>query len=417
MRRASVVALGMALLAATACTSASDIAPPIRIGAIYPLSGTQGPGGVDEFQGVQLAVQLANAAGGLDGRRIELVPIDVPSGDAAPEAIARLDAEGIRLVLGSYGSTISAPAAVEATARGLLFWETGAVGEMGGDGPGRLVFRVAPSGAVLGRSAIAFIADQYAPLIGEDPANLRFAITLVDDAYGRAVAQGAIDELEERGLTIAGQFPYDPRHVDMIDLVRRLGASHPDVLFASAYLDDAIEMRREMVDQGVDVLAGIGTSSSYCMPAFGERLGVDAVGLFASDKPDSDALDIRGLTPDGRALLERAQLAYRERFGGTMSAAALAGFSGAWALLHEVLPKAGELTPAAIADAALRVDLPEGSLPNGSGLKFGAPGTVTAGANVRAESVIWQWTDPAVHWVVWPERYATYPIEAIDPLP
>ena len=411
------VALGVGVLVAVACTSTPEITSPLRIGAVYPLSGTQGSGGVDEFQGVQLAVQLANAEGGVDGRPVELVPIDVPSGDAAPEAIERLDADGVRLVLGSYGSTISAPAAVEATARGLLFWETGAVGEMSGDGPGRLVFRVAPSGAVLGRSAIAFIADQYAPLIGKDPADLRFAITLVDDAYGRAVAQGAIDELEARGLTIAGEFAYDPRHVDMTDLVRRLGASHPDVLFASAYLDDAIAMRREMVLQGVDVLAGIGTSSSYCMPAFGERLGKDAVGLFASDKPDSDALDVRGLTPDGRALLERAQVAYRERFGGMMSAAVLAGFSGAWALLHEVLPKAAEPTPAAIADAALRIDLPEGSLPNGSGLKFGPPGTATAGANVRAESVIWQWTDPGVRWVVWPERYATYSIEAIDPLP
>jgi branched-chain amino acid transport system substrate-binding protein len=417
MRRISVTVLALALLVAAACTSGSDVTSPIRIGAVYPLSGTQGPGGADEFQGVQLAVQLANAAGGVDGRKIELVPIDVPSGDAAPEAIASLDADGVRLVLGSYGSTISAPAAVEAADRGLLFWETGAVGEMAGDGPGRLVFRVAPSGAVLGRNAIAFIADQYAPMIGRDPADLRFAITLVDDAYGRAVAQGAIDELEARGLTIAGEFAYDPRHVDMTDLVRRLGASHPDVLFASAYLDDAIAMRREMVDQGVDVLAGIGTSSSYCMPAFGQRLGADAVGLFASDKPDGDALDIGGLTPTGRALLEGAQTAYRERFGGTMSAAALAGFSGAWALLHEVLPKATAPTPAAVADAALTVDLPEGSLPNGSGLKFGAPGTLTAGANVRAESVIWQWTDPGVHWVVWPERYATYAVEAIDPLP
>lgn len=416
MKRLGAAILVM-LAAAAACTSPAEIEPPIRIGAVYPLSGTQGPGGIEEFRGVEVAVGLANADGGVRGRPVELVPIDVPSGDAAPEAIARLEREGVGLVLGSYGSTISEPAALAASDRGLLFWETGAVGEMTGEGAGRLVFRVAPSGAVLGRDAISFIADRYAPLLGEAPRNLRFAVTLVDDAYGRAVAQGAIDELERRGIAIAGQFAYDPRTVDMRELVRRLGGSRPDVLFASAYLEDAVEMRREMIRQGLDVLAGIGTSSSYCMPEFGRRLGEEAVGLFASDKPDSEAIDAAGLTAAGRALLERARLVYRERFGGEMTAAALAGFSGAWALVHEVLRAAATPSPADVADAAMRADLPSGSLPNGSGLRFGRTGTVSAGANLRAESVIWQWSAPGEHAVVWPERYATAEVESIDPLP
>jgi branched-chain amino acid transport system substrate-binding protein len=188
-------------------------------------------------------------------------------------------------------------------------------------------------------------------------------------------------------------------------------------VFVSAYLRDAISMRREMVRQGLDVLVGIGTSSSYCMPAFGSTLGRDAVGLFASDKPASGALNVEGLTPDGGALSERAQAAYTRRFGGRMTAAALAGFSGAWALLHDVLPAAARPTPSAIATAANTVDLPQGSLPNGSGLRFGEPGTVTAGANVLASSVVWQWQAPGEYAVVWPPRYATSPIERLDPLP
>jgi hypothetical protein len=176
-------------------------------------------------------------------------------------------------------------------------------------------------------------------------------------------------------------------------------------------------MRREMVAQGLDLLAGIGTSSSYCMPQFGAELGEDAVGLFASDKPDAHALDTAGLTPAGRALLERAGEAYRERFGGSMSAAALAGFSAAWALLHEVLPAAASVAPGDVAAAANAIELAPGSLPNGSGLRFGEPGSATAGANELASSVVWQWQAPGDRVTVWPERYATHPIERIDPLP
>ena len=58
-----------------------------------------------------------------------------------------------------------------------------------------------------------------------------------------------------------------------------------------------------------------------------------------------------------------------------------------------------------------------GSLPNGSGLRFGAPRTVMAGANELAASVVWQWQSPGTNAVVWPPRYATSPIERLDPLP
>ena len=63
------------------------------------------------------------------------------------------------------------------------------------------------------------------------------------------------------------------------------------MLFASAYVDDGVAVRRALVRQHVPLLAAIGSSSSYCMPAFGRRLGADAVGLFASDKPDAGVLD------------------------------------------------------------------------------------------------------------------------------
>jgi branched-chain amino acid transport system substrate-binding protein len=414
VRRLLTLSLALGLVAAGACTEAAQ---PLRIGAVYPLSGTQGSGGVDELRGVHVAVELINADGGVDGRPVELVPVDVPSGDAAPGAIEALAAEGIETVLGSYGSTISEPAAAAAVRRGLLFWETGAVGEMTSDGAGELVFRVAPSGAVLGTNAIAFIADEYAPVLDVDPSTLRYAVTLVDDAYGRAVAAGALDEIEARGYALSAEIAYDPREVDMGDLVRELAAAEPDVLFVSAYLEDAVEMRREMVRQGLDLLVGIGTSSSYCMPEFGAALGEQAVGLFASDKPSSEALNDAGLTGSGRALLERAEAAYADRFGGSMSAAALAGFSGAWALLDAVLPAAAEPTPDAVAAAANAVELPKGSLPNGSGLLFGDAGTATAGANVLASSVVWQWQTPGDHVVVWPARFATSPPQILDPLP
>jgi branched-chain amino acid transport system substrate-binding protein len=198
-------------------------------------------------------------------------------------------------------------------------------------------------------------------------------------------------------------------------VVARIGATRPDVLFVVAYLEDGVALRREQVRQHLPLLASIGTSSSYCMPAFGAMLGRDAVGLFASDKPDTHGINPTGLAPDARALLERADAAYRKTNGHSMSAAALAGFSGAWALFRYVLPAATSLTPADVAAAARRTRVPLGSLPNGSGVQFGPPGGVDAGANVRAASVIWEWTRLNQREVTWPPQFATAPIATLRP--
>jgi branched-chain amino acid transport system substrate-binding protein len=413
VRQCSAIALVSALgVVASACSASPE---PIRVGAVYPISGSQGPGGVDEYRGVGLAAALVNADGGVDGRPVELEALDVPSADAAPGAIAGLAHRGIRFVLGSYGSTISEPAAAATARRHMLFWETGAVGSMPAQGSGgRYFFRVAAGGSVLGQAAVSFVTHQLAPLWHRPATSLRFAVANVDDVYGSAVAAGAVDEIHALGLPFAGQFAYDVSHLNPARVVRRIARAKPDVLFVAAYMEDGIGLRREMVRQRLPLLVNIGTSSSYCMPEFGAALRRAAVGLFSSDKPDADAFDTSSLAPEARDLLERARSAYRSRYRDEMSAPALAGFSAAWALFHTVMPAASQLTPEAVAAQALRTRIPPGGLPNGSGLAFSPPWSNDPGANLLAATVIWEWLGVEQRAVVWPSQFAT---AAIRPIP
>jgi len=413
LKRGLAMVLVFALAAlASACSSSPA---PIRVGAVYPMTGSQGPGGVDEYRGVRLAMGMVNADGGVDGRPVELEALDVPGADAAPGAVAALGDQGIRFVLGSYGSTVSQPAAAAAAHRDILFWETGAVGSMPAPGSGgRLFFRVAPGGSVLGKAAVSFVADQLAPLWHRPASSLRFAVANVDDVYGSVVAAGAVEEIHALGLPFAGQISYDLSRLDPAGVVRRITKAKADVLFVAAYMEDGVALRREMVRQRLPLLVNIGTSSSYCMPEFGAALQGQAVGLFASDKPDADAIDTSGLTQEARDLLERARSAYRSRYHAEMSAPALAGFSAAWALFHTVMPAASELTPEAVAAQALRARIPVGGLPNGSGLEFSPPGATDPGANLLAATVIWEWLGVEQRAVVWPQQFATAAIRPIS---
>ena len=93
--------------------------------------------------------------------------------------------------------------------------------------------------------------------------------------------------------------------------------------------------------------------------------------------------------------------------GGEPTEEGLAGFAAAWALFHDVLPAAAAPDDAAaIAVAARSLDLPQGSLPNGAGLRFSSD-AATLGQNARAASVIWQWQAVEQSVTVWPPAYAT----------
>ncbi|MGH2703800.1 MAG: ABC transporter substrate-binding protein [Actinomycetota bacterium] len=408
--RLLMVVAALALLAG-AC---SDADADLVVGAVYPTSGGQGMGGRDELRGVRLAAELVNARGGVRGRGIVIRLRPASAAEAASQAVDALARAGVPVILGSHGSTISARAAAAATRKRLLFWETGAVGNLGDDAAGGgYVFRFAPTGASLGRAAVSFVHQRLQPLLPRQ-GTLRYAVAYVDDAYGRSVGGGAVDQLRDAGLTLAGTFPYRLEGADYGQLARRIGDVRPDVLVVAAYLEDGVALRRAILLAGVPLVASIGTSSSYCMPEFGAALGDQAVGLFASDKPDGEVIDPGRLAPEGAWALRWASGEYRRRHREPMRAEALSGFAGGWALFRHVLPRARDLSPESVARAALRLRLPMGSLPNGAGLELAPQGASDAGANRRAAQVIWEWVAPLDRAVVWPPSWATAPIAPID---
>lgn len=408
-RALACVAVMAALLA---CSKAPS---EIVVGAVYPTGGGQGPGGIEEQRGVLLAAELTNADGGVRGKRIRVVTARADSAEAAPRAVDSLVRDGATVILGSYGSTISRTAAAAAAKHDVVFWETGAVGMIdAGRAAGRRVFRFPPTGGSLGREAVSFVRDRLTPLLGRS-SDLRYAVVYVDDVYGRSVGFGALEEIRASGLTLAGEIAYDIPSFSGERIAEQIARLRPDVLVVAAYLDDGVQMRRALVTRRVPLVAGIGTSSSYCHPAFGQALGDDAVGLFASDKPDGDVLKPWSLAPDAAATLVRARDEYLRRYGEPMGGAALSGFSAAWALFRHVMPSARALDADGISLAALTVKLPLGALPNGSGLAFAPLGTLDAGANLRATSVIWEWTAPAQRTIVWPPVFATHDIVPLRP--
>ncbi|MHB8510140.1 MAG: ABC transporter substrate-binding protein, partial [Candidatus Dormibacteria bacterium] len=323
---------------------------------------------------------------------------------------------GINVMLGTYGSTQSVTATARASQRGAIYLETGAVADVitGRHLPG--VLRTVATGSTLGRNAARFAHDFVIPGL-HLPTNTARVVVLYEggDQYGPSVGYGSLDEADRLHLNVVDSISYDPdpHHTNFDQLAARVGADQPDVILTASYLADAIAFRRAAMAQHLQVKSIIGTSSAYCRVDFGDILGADAVGLFASDKTD-DSINPAGLLPEARSLLQRARASYRRSHDGKeMEAEVMAGFVGGWVLLHDVLPHAASMSRTDIWNAAMALDMPLGSLINGAGVKFSPEGKADQGQNLRAAGVIWEWVGVRHRVVVSPPAYADEPPQTI----
>lgn len=405
MRRLRRPAAGLLLLAAlAACTSAGS-APrqALRIGAYYPTSGILQRFGTEEFRGVEIAVEIVNARGGVQGRRVELDVAEVPNIDTGWREAHRLVKAGVPVIVGSYGSTLAIAGSEVAHRNKIVWWETGAVADLVTSRGYPEVFRTGPSGATLARQAAGFAVEVLAPRFGIAPRNLRLAVVFENDPYGASVGEGIAREAKERGFRLAGSFGYDPARESFDGIIASLRTLKPDVVVAATYLQDGAKFREKVLAANLPIRALIGKCAAFYTAEMARLLGSKLDGVFVADKPMEVAP--AALLPEARTLEEEFRSRFLHRYGTTPDAPAYMGFSGAWALLAHVLPNAKSLTPQAIIEAARAVDLPDGSLPNGAGVRFAAPGDPMTGQNLRALGVVWQWQNgkPVL---VWPESVA-----------
>jgi branched-chain amino acid transport system substrate-binding protein len=443
------VALLAGCSAPTVRQSSLPVRAAIRIGAVFPLQGTAGLLARHELAGVQIAADLVNADGGINGRPIELEVRDLETAQDASGTMTAFGNEGVSVVVGAYASGLSIAASQAADAAGLVYWESGAVADrLTGRGL-PMIFRVGASGSNLGTNSAEFAATELAARLGRAPRSLRIAIVSAQDDYATSVADAAVRTSELQGMPIVARETYNLSAPNWGSVMSHLAAARPEVIILASHIPDGIAFRRAMLAANLHVGALIGSTMAECDPDFAGELGADAVGIFASDRP-TGGFQPGALDAEARTVYERFAAAWQDKagwsagtdadrgiqgYGGSeygdkrpeytisgpsespsaeASEEALAGFTAAWALFHHVLPTVDEadVQAEAIAAAARAIDLPGGSLPNGAGLQFSSD-AATLGQNTRAAAVIWQWQAVQHYEFVWPPTYATGSVEFV----
>ena len=218
----------------------------VSIGAVFPLSGAVSHFGNASNDGIILAVEEINAAGGLLGRRINLISED-DEGTAAlsVSAFRKLTTQDrVSIVLGS--STSGATMAIGPLAqqqRVVLI------------SPSATNINVTRAGDFIFR---ACFIDPFQGVVGADFAydtlGARRAAVLYDAGadYNTGLAEAFMARFRERGGQVIANEAYQSGEVDFNAQVTRIRAANPDVVYLPNYYNDVALQAMQLRAQGVN---------------------------------------------------------------------------------------------------------------------------------------------------------------------
>ena len=122
---------GLALIASAALGAQVLAQQTIKIGALNPYSGPLALYGTEVTRGYELATDKVNAAGGVLGKKIELIRGDVTNAQQGITTVEQLvNKEKVDMFVGTYISGISLTASDAALRYNKLYWETNAVAQI-----------------------------------------------------------------------------------------------------------------------------------------------------------------------------------------------------------------------------------------------------------------------------------------------
>ncbi|MGH8808021.1 MAG: ABC transporter substrate-binding protein [Noviherbaspirillum sp.] len=251
----------------------------IKIGFNVPLTGFAAADGKSALEGAKLAVEQANAKGGVAGQKVELVIYDDQASpkEAVPVATKLVEKDKVvGAVSGSYSGSTRAAAGI--FQQGKVPYVVAYAIHPDITLTGDYMFRVSAMGEVQGRAGSMLVHN-----LGKKKVAL---ITLKND-FGQALAAGFKEGANKFGLQIVNEYEYGIQDRQFGALVSKVKSDNPDVIYASGYFFTAGPLVSQLRAAGVS--APIIGQEGYDSDKFIEIAGAAAEGTYVTTSLDRDS--------------------------------------------------------------------------------------------------------------------------------
>ncbi len=269
--------LGLGMIAGCSDQGASsggtDSTGPIKIGLNYELSGPVATYGEASVQGVQMAVDEINAAGGVKGRKLELVKYDNKSEPAEATTLTTklMNQDKVVAVIGpatsgSFKATI--PVALKNKVPVISGSATADDVTIDKGGVKEYAFRTCFNDSFQGTAMANYASSKL---------SAKSAVVIKDTSsdYSKGLAENFTKTSTAAGGTIAGEEAYVTNDKDFNAILTRIKGQKFDVIYLPGYYNEAGLIIKQARALGIDapILGGDGFDS----PTLLQLAGKDAL--------------------------------------------------------------------------------------------------------------------------------------------
>lgn len=310
---------------------------PIYIGILAPITGTQAVMSEDLITGSRLAQEEINAAGGVLGRRLELIIEDTetrpaPGMDAARKLVG---VDRVPVISGGFSSGVALPIAKYLQERGI-------VGVF--QPPTSPLFREVGSYIFLTNVLDNYKGKVIAEFAVEDSGKKKFGLMFPNNAFGIMLMKETIKNLERLEAEIVSEVVYELNKVDYKAELQRLFAKDPEVVIGTWYAKEGLVTVKQAYEMG---LLNVDKVPWYCP---------EITSSFAAAMKDiPEVLEgIKGLNPlaPGSLFMEK----FKKKMGREPITAYAAMNYDALIMIAMAINFANSVDPTAIRDALPKID-------------------------------------------------------------
>jgi len=254
-------------------------AQPLKIGAPQPMTGPDAPFGDKFKKAYGMALEEINAAGGVNGRKLEILIEDHQAKNQLAATIAEklITEEKVLAMTGGRASgqameiasvcqrlkipyLVDHPSADMITAKGFEW-----------------VFRNNPTGSIYPTAFSDFISNHP----GAKPKSA--AVIYDNTLFGKTIGGAVIRILKTKNVPVVADEAYPVNTLDFKPIMTKVKGSSPDyVLLVAVATTDAILLTRQAKEMGLTPRAFVGFGGGFGVADFASQLGPAAENVFSS---------------------------------------------------------------------------------------------------------------------------------------
>ena len=402
-RRELLSVLAAAGLSTASIVPARAAGKPVRIGAIYPLTGALASTGQDIKSAIELAVDIVNkphpelktlplAAGSglprLGGAKLEVVFSDSQGNPATGLADAQrlIDEQGVVALTGAYQSNVTETCSRVAEQRGIPYLNGESSSPSLTERGYKWFFRTTPNDETFIQNMMDFLGT-----IHQVPTQ-RIAVVYENTDFGVNTFKAVQKFAPQFKRQIVAGIAYTAGSPSLNAEVGKLAAAKPDVAIFASYTSDALLFVRTMREMKYAPPVLLANDAGFIDSAFVKQVSAQTQGILTRDVW---ATDIAQTNP----MLNHINALYRARAGKDLNGNNARSMAGVL-VLADAINRAGSTEPEAIRKALIATDLgyEQVAMP-WPGVKFDAQGQ-----NERGAGLILQMEGPGYQ-TVWPTQF------------